>query len=49
MIKLTDEYIESNNNKNKYTNFNLVIRRAIRENWFNISKETKSTMNRRII
>lgn len=49
IIKLTDEYIESNNNKNKYTNFNLVIRRAIRENWFNISKETKSTMNRRII
>ena len=34
IIKL-DEYVESNNNKNKYTNFNLVIRKAIRENWFN--------------
>jgi hypothetical protein len=29
-----DEYIESNNNKNKYTNFNLVLRKAIREDWF---------------
>ena len=34
-IELVDEYIESNNNKNKYTNFNLVIRKSIRENWFN--------------
>lgn len=33
-IDLLDEYIESNNNKNKYTNFNLVLRRAIREKWF---------------
>lgn len=33
-IKLVDEYIESNNNKNKYTNFNLVIRKSIRDNWF---------------
>lgn len=29
-----DEYIQSNNNKNKYTDFNLVLRKAIRENWF---------------
>ena len=33
-IKYLDEYIESNNNKNKYTNFNLVIRKSFRENWF---------------
>jgi hypothetical protein len=33
-IDLLDEYIESNNNKNKYTNFNLVLRRSIREKWF---------------
>ena len=34
-INQLDEYLESNNNKNKYTNFNLVLRKAIRENWFN--------------
>ena len=33
-IELLDEYVESNNNKNKYTNFNLVLRKSIRENWF---------------
>ncbi len=33
-IELLDEYIESNNNKNKYTNFNLVLRKSIRNNWF---------------
>lgn len=38
-IKLLDEYIESNNNKNKYTNFNLVLRKSIRENWFKKQKE----------
>jgi len=37
-IKLLDEYVESNNNKNKYTNFNLVLRKSIRENWFNKQK-----------
>jgi len=35
LITKLDEYVESNNNKNKYTNFNLVIRKAIREHWFN--------------
>ena len=40
LIEKLDEYVESNNNKNKYTNFNLVIRKAIREKWFNI-KETE--------
>lgn len=38
-IELLDEYIESNNNKNKYTNFNLVLRKAIRENWFEKNKQ----------
>ena len=33
-IELLDEYVESNNNKNKYTNFNLVLRKSIRNNWF---------------
>lgn len=34
IITKLDEYVESNNNKNKYSNFNLVIRKAIREGWF---------------
>lgn len=34
-INLLDEYVESNNNKNKYSNFNLVLRKSIREKWFN--------------
>lgn len=33
-IALLDEYIESNNNKNKYTNYNLVLRKSIRDKWF---------------
>lgn len=36
IINRLDEYIESNNNKNKYSNYNLVIRKAIREKWFDI-------------
>lgn len=40
-IELLDEYIESNNNKNKYTNFNLVLRKSIRENWFKDKTEKK--------
>ena len=39
IINRVDEYVESNNNKNKYKNFNLVIRKAIRENWFKRNKE----------
>ena len=39
IIDRSDEYVESNNNKNKYKNFNLVIRKAIRENWFKRNKE----------
>ena len=41
IIDRLDEYVESNNNKNKYKNFNLVIRKAIRENWFKRNKELK--------
>lgn len=40
-IELLDEYVESNNNKNKYTNFNLVLRKSIRENWFKTKVEDK--------
>lgn len=44
-IVLLDEYLEINNNKNKYTNYNLVLRKSIRENWFKNSekKENKDT------
>ena len=38
IITRLDEYVESNNNKNKYSNYNLVIRKAIRDNWFKIDK-----------
>ena len=41
-IDLLDEYVESNNNKNKYTNFNLVLRKSIRENWFKKKGESSS-------
>lgn len=40
-IEALDEYVESNNNKNKYTNFNLVLRKSIRENWFKTKVEDK--------
>ena len=33
-ITSLDEYLEINNNKNKYKNFNLVLRKSLRENWF---------------
>jgi hypothetical protein len=41
-IELLDEYIESNNNKNKYTNFNLVLRKSIKENWFNNNRSVSA-------
>lgn len=47
-IELLDEYIESNNNKNKYTNFNLVLRKSIREKWFE-KKETRYEREKRIL
>lgn len=50
-ITLLDEYVESNNNKNKYKNFNLVLRKSIRENWFvkqvfNTTKEKSKSNNK---
>ena len=38
-ITLLDEYVESNNNKNKYTNFNLVLRKSINNGWFNKTRK----------
>lgn len=48
-IDLLDEYVESNNNKNKYTNFNLVLRKSIRENWFvNNKKNIPDWLNKKV-
>lgn len=44
-IELLDEYLEINNNKNKYTNFNLVLRKSIRENWFKDKKQVQKGNN----
>jgi len=44
-IELLDEYLEMNNNKNKYTNFNLVLRKSIRENWFKDKKQEQKGNN----
>jgi hypothetical protein len=41
-IRLLDEYVECNNNKNKYKNFNLVLRKSIKENWFNRKSKPNS-------
>ena len=38
-INSLDEYIESNNNKNSYTNFDLILRKSIREKWYNTADE----------
>lgn len=40
-ITLLDEYIQSNNNKNKYTDFNLVLRKSLKDNWFTKASEFK--------
>ena len=48
VIILIDEYIQKINNKNKYKDWNLVIRGAIRDKWSilkNISTETPSTLS----
>lgn len=45
IINALDEYVESNNNKNKYTNYNLVIRKAIKNNWFNIKPKKVDNNN----
>lgn len=39
-IKELDEYVQSNDNKNHYKDYNLVLRKAIRENWFTKKKES---------
>lgn len=47
-IELLDEYVESNNNKNKYTNFNLVLRKSLREKWFNKKEQNNGKDKRNI-
>lgn len=47
-INQLDEYVEMNNNKNKYKNFNLVLRKAIRENWFDNNNTKQQKTNREI-
>lgn len=47
-IALLDEYVESNNNKNKYTNFNLVLRKSLREKWFNKKEQNNGKDKRNI-
>lgn len=47
-INKLDEYVESNNNKNKYSNWNLVLRKSIRENWFKDKKDKIQTENEKI-
>lgn len=47
-INQLDEYVEMNNNKNKYKNFNLVLRKAIRENWFENNNTKQQKTNREI-
>ena len=40
VITKLDEYMQSNGNKNKYKDCNLVIRKAIRENWFKVKNDS---------
>lgn len=44
-ITKLDEYVQSNNNKNKYKDFYLVLRKVIKEDWFHISKDIQSVSN----
>ena len=39
VIKFLDEYVEGNNNKNNYSNFYIVIKRAINEKWYDAKIE----------
>lgn len=50
-IEFLDEYVQSNNNKNKYSDFNLVLRKSIREQWFKNKQEkkTQQELNKEII
>lgn len=46
VIKFLDEYVEGNNNKNNYSNFYIVIKRAINEKWYDAKIEyQKETPN----
>ena len=45
VISALDEYVQSNGNKNKYKDYNLVIRKAIRENWFKIKNDDFTSGN----
>lgn len=40
-ITLLDEYIQSNDNKNKYKDFNLVLRKSLRDGWFKNKRAKK--------
>ena len=42
-ITKLDEYVQSNNNKNKYKDFYLVLRKVIKENWFNLNDSEEFT------
>ena len=45
-IQKIDEYIQSNGNKNKYKDWNLVLRKAIRDNWSCLNDKDKTTTNK---
>ena len=45
-IQRIDEYVQSTNNKNKYKDWNLILRRAIRDNWSCLSDKEKATINK---
>lgn len=47
-ITKLDEYVQSNNNKNKYKDFYLVLRKVIKEDWFHISKDVQSASDTNI-
>jgi len=40
-INALDEYVQSTGNKNKYKDWNLVLRKAIRENWFKLENNSQ--------
>lgn len=44
-ITKLDEYVQSNNNKNGYKDFYLVLRKAIQNDWFGISKDLQNQSN----
>lgn len=47
-ITKLDEYVQSNNNKNKYKDFYLVLKKVIEEDWFHISKDVQSASDTNI-